>query len=100
MVLTGVHLYVDNLYLTKEKLHCSRNGNCSCDRMKNIDHLPASEKLHFILCDCGEYLNMRDLGEVFKHMHFPETPVPEWQHSIKKGEPIAYRRGGPALGLN
>jgi hypothetical protein len=35
--------------------------------MKSIDHLPEEEKQHYVLCECGEHVDMRDLSEVFYH---------------------------------
>jgi hypothetical protein len=67
--------------------------------MKNIDHLPAEEKQHFILCDCGHYVDMRDLSQVFSHLH-AAMPQPQWSHSVKVGEAKAYTKTGRQLGLN
>lgn len=58
--------------------------------MKSIDHLPESEKVHFIQCSlCDEYYDMRDLDQVLKHQH-AGLPKPEWLSSIKKGDPTEY----------
>lgn len=59
--------------------------------MKSIQHLSPEEQKHFILCDCGEYIDMRNLSEVFKHLH-ANLPEPEWNYSIKVGEPKLYTR--------
>lgn len=71
--------------------------------MKKINHLPKhlpkSEQEHFILCDCGEYIDMRNLAEVFKHFH-SDLPEPEWSHSIKKGESVATTKTGKKIDLN
>jgi len=67
--------------------------------MKKINHLPKCEQEHFILCDCGEYVDMRNLGEVFKHFH-SDLPEPEWSYSIKKGESNAYTKTGEKIDLN
>lgn len=67
--------------------------------MKTISHLPKEEQQHFILCDCGEYVDMRNLSEVFLHQH-ANLPEPGWAYSIKKGEPINYLNPGTKLNLN
>ena len=67
--------------------------------MKNIDHLPESEKQHYILCDCGSFIDMRNLGDVFSHMH-AQLPQPEWSHSKKSGEPALYLKSGGRIDLN
>jgi len=67
--------------------------------MKSIQHLSAEEQQHFILCDCGEYFDMRNLSEVFRHLHV-NLPEPEWTHSIKKNEPIGYLKSGKKIDLN
>jgi hypothetical protein len=67
--------------------------------MKNIKHLPEMEQQHYILCDCGEYVDMRNLSEVFRHLH-ANLPDPEWSHAVKKGEPTVYSKSGKRLGLN
>ena len=67
--------------------------------MKTINHLPPSEQQHYTLCDCGEYIDMRNLGEVFQHLH-ADLPEPQWSHSRKVGEPAAYLRAGKRLDLN
>jgi hypothetical protein len=68
--------------------------------MKSIQHLSPEEQRHFILCNCGEYLDMRNLGDVFKHFHDEKIPEPEWSHSIKKDEPAAYLKSGSRIDLN
>jgi hypothetical protein len=67
--------------------------------MKTIEHLPEAEQQHYILCDCGEYMDMRNLSEVFSHQH-ANLPEPEWSHSIKKNEPFAYSKSGERIDLN
>jgi len=67
--------------------------------MKSIWHLSAEEQKHYILCDCGEYVDMRNLAEVFKHFH-AKLPEPEWSHSIQKDEPVAYSKSGKKIDLN
>jgi len=67
--------------------------------MKSIQHLSPCEQKHFILCDCGVYIDMRNLCEVFEHMH-SNLPEPEWSHSIKKGEPFIHLKSGSEINLN
>lgn len=67
--------------------------------MTSIEHLSEEERQHFILCNCGEYIDMRNLSEVFEHLH-ADFPVPQWSYSIKKDEPVAYLKSGKKLGLN
>lgn len=67
--------------------------------MKSIDHLSSDERQHYILCDCGEYMDMRDLSDVFHHLH-SDLPQPQWSHSVKVGEPVAYSKDNKKLGLN
>ena len=68
--------------------------------MKSIDHLPEEEQKHFIQCDCGEYVDMRDLSSVFHHLHAANLPAPEWKYSVRAGEPLAYSRTKKRWGLN
>ena len=67
--------------------------------MNSIQHLSSEEKQHFILCDCGEYIDMRNLSEVFKHLH-ANIPEPKWSYSLKKDEPVAYLKSGKKIDLN
>lgn len=67
--------------------------------MTSINHLSAEEQQHYILCDCGEYIDMRDLSKVFEHLH-ADLPEPQWTHSIKKDEPVAYLKSGNKVDLN
>jgi hypothetical protein len=67
--------------------------------MKSIQHLSQEEQQHFIVCECGEYINMRNLSEVFQHAH-AGLPQPEWTYSIKKDEPTAYLKTGKKIDLN
>ena len=67
--------------------------------MKSIQHLSPEEQQHFILCSCGTYFDMRNLSEVFKHLH-ANIPEPEWSHSIKKDEPVAFLKSGEKIDLN
>ena len=67
--------------------------------MQSIDHLPEEEKIHFMQCDCGEFLDMRNLSEVFAHQHAC-LPEPEWSHSVLKGDPAAYSPQGRRVALN
>lgn len=68
--------------------------------MKNIQHLSKEEKNHFMKCNCGEYIDMRNLQEVFDHQHWQINPKVSWDYSIKKGETIAYTREGRSIKLN
>jgi len=69
--------------------------------MQNIDHLSMEEKQHFIRCECGEFIDMRDLAEIFSHLHMKgKSPEAEWSFSVKKGEPAAYPRTGKRIDLN
>lgn len=67
--------------------------------MKSIQHLSSEEQKHFILCDCGAYVDMRNLSEVFTHLH-ANLPEPEWKYSIRKDEPVAYLKSGNKIDLN
>ena len=68
--------------------------------MKNIDHLTPEEREHYILCACGDFVDMRNLSEVFKHLHGKDIPEPEWSVSVKVGEPAAYTRTRKKIDLN
>ena len=68
--------------------------------MKNIDHLPQEEREHYILCDCGTYIDMRDLSDVINHLHIMNIAEADWSYSIRKGEPAAYPRKGKRVHLN
>ena len=68
--------------------------------MSTIDHLPKEEQQHFILCGCGEYIDMRNLSEVFKHFHETNIPEPNWSYCVKKGEAKAYLKSGEQVDLN
>lgn len=68
--------------------------------MNKIDHLPEEEKQHYILCECGKYIDMRDLSDVFSHLHINNIPAAEWTHSVRKGEPAAYPKKGNRILLN
>ena len=68
--------------------------------MKSIQHLNKEERLHFIQCHCGEYLDMRNLQEVFDHQHWQITPKANWDYSIKKGEAVIYTKNGRQIKLN
>ncbi|HEU4469667.1 MAG TPA: hypothetical protein VFR58_01170 [Flavisolibacter sp.] len=67
--------------------------------MQTIDHLPADERRHFILCDCGRYVDMRDLSAVFEHLH-AGLPEPDWSFAMRAGEPVAYTPDGKKTNLN
>jgi hypothetical protein len=67
--------------------------------MKSIQHLPLDEQQHYIQCDCGEYLDMRDLGQVFQHLH-SNLPEPEWTYTVRKDQPVAHLKSGRRVDLN
>jgi hypothetical protein len=67
--------------------------------MKSIRHLSKEEQEHYILCDCGEYVDMRNLSEVFRHLH-AGLPEPEWSYSRKAGEAKMYTKGKDEVHLN
>ena len=70
--------------------------------MKYSKDLPKEEKRHFMKCDCGEYFDMRDLEDVFNHLHkYNGDKVPvQYSHSIKVGEPVAYTKKGKGVSIN
>ena len=68
--------------------------------MKTIDHLPADERKHFILCDCGDYVDMRNLAEVFNHLHIANIEEPAWSYTVKVGEAKAYSKARRITHLN
>jgi hypothetical protein len=68
--------------------------------MRNIDHLSDEEKEHFILCDCGHYVDMRDLADVFNHLHMDKAVPAQWSHSGRVGEQTAYTKNGKRIDLN
>lgn len=80
--------------------YSGRNNDWFSLSMKNIDHLPADEQQHFILCDCGIYVDMRELSDVFRHLHVKNIPEAEWSHSVRNGEPAAYPKKGSRVHLN
>lgn len=51
------------------------------------------------MCDCGEYIDMRNLAEVFKHLH-ANIPEPQWSFSIKKESPKVYTKDNGEISLN
>jgi hypothetical protein len=68
--------------------------------MKSIKHLGEEEQLHLIQCNCGEYIDMRNLQEVFDHQHWGYKLKITWNFSIKKGVPNAYTKDGQQIKLN
>jgi len=68
--------------------------------MKSIEQLPKDERQHYIQCDCGDYIDMRNLADVFKHLHAPTAPEPKWTYSVRVGEPAAYLKTNKRLDLN
>jgi hypothetical protein len=67
--------------------------------MKTISHLSKEEQQHYILCHCGEYVDMRNLTDVFSHQHV-NLPEPQWSYSMKKDEPVAHSKSGKQIDLN
>src|SRR4051812_17611389 len=72
----------------------------------NLNSVPEEEREHFIFCpDCRIYIDCRDLGEVFGHMHDPKLQNPSakeitknYTSSSRVGEPnVEYLndKGGP-----
>jgi len=53
-------------------------------------------------CECGHYFDMRDLEDVFKHLHKLQASLPAttYSHSVKVGEPIAYTKKKKKIDLN
>lgn len=76
-----------------------RNGDCSSLGMKAISHLTEEEQQHYILCHCGQYVDMRNLAEVFTHQH-ANLPEPQWSYSIRKDDPVAQTKSGKRIDLN
>jgi hypothetical protein len=68
--------------------------------MKSISHLDEEEKKHFILCNCGSYYDMRDLGQVLNHLHTVQPVNVVWQFSTRKGESVCYTKSGKRIELN
>ena len=68
--------------------------------MKSIDHLPDSEKKQYVFCGCGEWIDCRNLEEVFAHEHQYDLPKPVYTYSIRLGEPFAYRKNKKRIDLN
>lgn len=47
-------------------------------RGRRADNLPVGEEQHFYVCkQCGQALDMRDLGQVFHHEAPGHSPLPE-----------------------
>ncbi|HEY1020875.1 MAG TPA: hypothetical protein VGE06_01125 [Flavisolibacter sp.] len=51
--------------------------------------IPESEREHYLQCpDCEEWMDMRDLADVFRHQHFiRENLSVSFSHTIKLGKP-------------
>lgn len=71
--------------------------------MTSISHLPPSEQEHYIKCPlCGDYVDMRNLAEVFEHEH-KDLPKPDYSSSRKIGDAEEYinpDKGGGKINLN
>lgn len=60
------------------------------------------DREHFMKCNtCGEYFDMMDLGQVFKHEHDEELPEIDGSKFIaqKQGDCVAWKDGKP-INLN
>jgi hypothetical protein len=68
--------------------------------MKTIHHLPEEEKKHYLQCHCGEYVDMRNLSDVFRHLHIESNIEPNWTYSMKVGEALAYTKSQKRIDLN
>jgi len=69
--------------------------------MTTIDHLPQDQRKHFILCACGHYLDMRNLAQVFDHLHDIKPADTQWSYAVRSGEATAYPRSNDRpVGLN
>jgi hypothetical protein len=68
--------------------------------MKSINHFPSEDQKHFIKCECGEYIDMRDLEEILRHQHDIKIPLVDWDYSIRVGDSIAYTKDKKKLRLN
>jgi len=99
IIKSAVKKIVQNSFLFLRQHRIQRNKYCTFFFMKSIRHLSPEEQKHFVLCDCGEYFDMRDLSEVFNHFH-ANLPEPEWSYSIKKDEAVAYFKSGKRIDLN
>ena len=62
--------------------------------MTTIDHLSPDERQHYIRCDCGSYVDMRNLSEVLGHLHGAVRTEAQWSYAVRKGDPAAYPRSG------
>jgi len=72
------------------------------DIMKDYKSLPPDEQKHFIECSCGQMIDMRDLGEVFEHLHEYNVPTlnTSASYSVRIGEALAYRSDGSSIHLS
>ena len=70
--------------------------------MKSLKYIAVAERHHFMKCKCGEYFDMRDLGDVFKHLHQLQASIPKktFSQSVKIGEPVAYTHTKSRIDLN
>jgi hypothetical protein len=70
--------------------------------MKSLKNIPYKNRHHFMKCECGEYFDMRDLTDVFKHLHKLQASLPKktYSHSVRVGEPIAYTKTKRKIDLN
>lgn len=57
----------------------------SCMSSSGNERLKAQE--HFTKCECGEWIDMRDLGAVIDHEHWmQDKPAVSFSHVKKKGK--------------
>lgn len=68
--------------------------------MTNISHLQEHERVHYIRCHCGHFIDMRDLENVFSHQHEWNLPAIEWKYAVRKGQAFAYTKSKLKKGLN
>jgi len=70
--------------------------------MMDYKSLPPREQKHFIQCSCGEMIDMRNLGEVFSHLHEYDLPTlaTSQSYSVRIGEAVAYRGNGDSIHLS
>ena len=68
--------------------------------MQNIDHLSREEKQHFVLCACGEWMDLRDQRDVLRHHHMKKNTELELRNVFRKGDPAAFPRLKECMELN
>jgi hypothetical protein len=68
--------------------------------MKKVEHFLAEERKHYIQCECGEWIDCRNLAKVFEHQHAYNMPKPEYDYSVKVGESIMHLRNKRRIHIN